>query len=409
MFTSEKLSTPVRVSNRIGDRIIAAITVLALFPLILAHILLQHLYRRKVLDAHTLRGASNLPVKTYSLLGRATLSRVLLLLNVIRGDFALVGHRITAIGQAPSPSAGESLPGMFSLFELRRISGLDFIDEAACNREYSSKASLKTDLAIVIKSLLAGMLYSSNTELRDAEEFQIFGVNIKNVSMDSALSHIDGDIKAGRQTSIFFANAHTLNLAYDDNAFRNTLNSVDYVFPDGSGIEVACRRTGIRRKGNINGTDMLPLLCEQLARNGQGIYMLGGEEGIAEGAMASMLRRDKSLQSAGTHNGFFDKDNCGGLIEKINNSGADILLVGMGQPLQEEWVIKNRHKLKVAVVMAVGGLFDFYADKVSRAPIWLRELGMEWTWRLIQEPGRMWKRYIIGNPLFLIRLRKAAA
>ncbi|CAA0086974.1 N-acetylglucosaminyldiphosphoundecaprenol N -acetyl-beta-D-mannosaminyltransferase [Zhongshania aliphaticivorans] len=397
-----------RSTNSMGERLIAAIVLVALCPLILAHILVQLLRRRAMFDIHTLRSASNAPVRGIFLPNRATLSRVLLLLNVIRGDFSLVGHRITAIDTSSSPAVGESLPGMFSLFELRRISGLDFIDEAACNQEYCEKSSVKSDLAIVIKSLLAGMLYSSKTELRDADRFEIFGVNIDNVSMDGALQHIDQDIKANAQKTIFFANAHTLNLAYNDQLFRSTLNDVDYVFPDGSGIEVACRRTGIRRKGNINGTDMLPLLCAQLAKRGQKIFMLGGEEGIAASAMAAMQRGQQNLKSAGTRNGFFDKDDCDDLIMQINNSGADILLVGMGQPLQEDWVAKNRHKLTVPVVMAVGGLFDFYAEKVSRAPIWLRELGMEWTWRLMQEPGRMWKRYIIGNPLFLLRLRNAA-
>jgi exopolysaccharide biosynthesis WecB/TagA/CpsF family protein len=151
---------------------------------------------------------------------------------------------------------------------------------------------------------------------------------------------------------------------------------------------------------------MLPLLCEQLAANGKSIYMLGGEEGIAQSAMANMKTRYPNLRVAGTQNGFFDKNNCADVIADINLSQADIVLVGMGQPLQEQWVAEHRDQLDTPVVMAVGGLFDFYAEKVSRAPLWLRELGMEWTWRLIQEPNRMWKRYIIGNPLFLLRVRR---
>jgi exopolysaccharide biosynthesis WecB/TagA/CpsF family protein len=135
--------------------------------------------------------------------------------------------------------------------------------------------------------------------------------------------------------------------------------------------------------------------------------MLGGEEGIAKSAIANMKKRFPTLRIAGTHNGFFDKSNCADVIADINHSQADIVLVGMGQPLQEQWVAEYRDQLETPVVMAVGGLFDFYAEKVSRAPLWLRELGMEWTWRLIQEPGRMWKRYIIGNPLFLLRIRRA--
>ncbi|WP_372764181.1 WecB/TagA/CpsF family glycosyltransferase, partial [Litorivivens sp.] len=205
----------------------------------------------------------------------------------------------------------------------------------------------------------------------------------------------------------FFANAHTLNLSYEDASFRDTLNNVDVLLPDGSGIEVACRRQGVRRKGNINGTDMLPLLCNTLAEKGGSVFFLGGEEGIASTAAQNLQKRTPGLHVAGTLNGFFDKDNCDDVIAQINAAQPDVLLVGMGQPLQERWVAQNRHRLDVPVVMAVGGLFDFYAEKVSRAPVWLRELGLEWTWRLLQEPGRMWKRYVIGNPLFLLRIRRA--
>ena len=405
MNTSNSIRTPI------AERLIAAIALAFISPLLLAHIASQLWAKRLVFYIHQFRTTQNGIVVAKTLRQRATMSRMPLLWNVIRGDIRLVGNRLLRIQDSISATQEQShfsaMPGLFSLFELRRISGLEFIDETACNTEFAQDGGAKQRIAIVLKSLLAGMLYSNTKELQDTPTFKVFGVEIHNVTMNEALANIADTITKRAKKTVFFANAHTLNLSYDNADFRELLNKVDYLLPDGSGIEVACRHAGIRRKGNINGTDMLPLLCEQLAASGKSIYMLGGEEGIAKSAIANMKKRFPTLRIAGTHNGFFDKSNCADVIADINHSQADIVLVGMGQPLQEQWVAEYRDQLETPVVMAVGGLFDFYAEKVSRAPLWLRELGMEWTWRLIQEPGRMWKRYIIGNPLFLLRIRRA--
>ena len=92
------------------------------------------------------------------------------------------------------------------------------------------------------------------------------------------------------------------------------------------------------------------------------------------------------------------------MIETINASGADILLAAFGAPRQELWLARHQARLRPRVLMGVGGLFDFYSGSIPRAPIWMREVGLEWTWRLMQEPGRMWRRYLVGNPLFLYRV-----
>ncbi len=387
------------------ERLVAAISLLFVSPLLALHALKQRAGGKPVLQTEDMIHANGKIFKAYTLSDRATLSRAPLLWNTLRGDIALVGTRLRA---SNSPLAQQECyqPGMFSLFELRRISGLDFIDEQQCNAEFAANNGLRQRAAIIIKSLLAGSLYRNNAPLRDCESFQIFGVRIDNFSMDKTLASVARDIFNDAGTSYLFANTHTLNQAYGDANYRRTLNNADYLLPDGSGIEIACRRSGVQRKGNINGTDMLPLLCEQMARKNQRLFMLGGEAGIAEKAMKNMQARVPSLISAGCADGFFDKTDCSDIIARINRSGADVLLVGLGQPLQEQWLAAHRDQIDIPVAMAVGGLFDFYADKVSRAPLWLRELGMEWVWRLKEEPSRMWKRYIVGNPLFLLRLRR---
>lgn len=109
------------------------------------------------------------------------------------------------------------------------------------------------------------------------------------------------------------------------------------------------------------------------------------------------------MRIAGSHHGYFKAEDNAQIIAQINQSGADICLVAMGSPVQEQWLLDHANQLQCATALAVGGLFDFYSGKIPRAPRWLRELGFEWVWRLIQEPGTKFKRYVIGNPVFLFR------
>lgn len=390
------------------ERLIAALSLIFVSPLLVAHGVKQRIAKKPIIKRNPMLRANGNTTDVFSLHQRNTWSRVPMLWNVVTGDIALVGTRPLPVGSYTGADDPLYQPGMFSLYDLRRISGLDFIDEQQCNAEFAKNCCLRQRLAIVFRTLTAASMYRNKTPLRDCDAFNIFGVRIDNFSMDKTLASIARDIFNDAGTSYLFANAHTLNQAYNDAIYRRTLNNADYLLPDGSGIEIACRRSGIHRKGNINGTDLLPLLCEQMARKNQRLFMLGGEPGIADKAMKNMQKRVPTLVSAGCHHGFFDKEDCESLIARINNSGADVLLVGLGQPIQEQWLAAHRDEITIPVAMAVGGLFDFYAEKVSRAPMWLRELGMEWVWRLKEEPSRMWKRYVIGNPLFLLRLQRNA-
>ena len=157
-------------------------------------------------------------------------------------------------------------------------------------------------------------------------------------------------------------------------------------------------------RANVNGTDLFPELCAQLQHSGLRLFLLGARPGIAEATAENMRKRFPGLDICGTRHGYFDRAQTRQVISEINRSGADIVLVAMGVPHQELWIDAHRQHLDARVLMGVGGLFDFYSGRISRAPVWVRELGMEWGWRILQEPGRMWKRYVIGNPLFLYRV-----
>jgi N-acetylglucosaminyldiphosphoundecaprenol N-acetyl-beta-D-mannosaminyltransferase len=155
---------------------------------------------------------------------------------------------------------------------------------------------------------------------------------------------------------------------------------------------------------NVNGTDLFPRLCEAASQAGLSIYLLGARPGIAEAAANKMRERYPGLHIAGARDGYFSPEEEAGVVAGINASGAAILLVAFGVPRQELWIERWRTDLQPRVCLGVGGLFDFYSGRIARAPVWMREIGLEWVWRLLQEPKRMWRRYIIGNPLFLSRV-----
>jgi N-acetylglucosaminyldiphosphoundecaprenol N-acetyl-beta-D-mannosaminyltransferase len=118
-----------------------------------------------------------------------------------------------------------------------------------------------------------------------------------------------------------------------------------------------------------------------------------------------LVQKYPRLKICGFRSGYFDHDKDSDIvIGEINDSRPDILLVAFGAPLQEKFIRKNAQKIEARVLMGVGGLFDFYSGRIARAPYWMRQLGMEWVFRLMKEPRRMWKRYIIGNPVFLYRV-----
>ena len=148
---------------------------------------------------------------------------------------------------------------------------------------------------------------------------------------------------------------------------------------------------------------MLPLLCQKMQNRQESIFLLGAKPGVAERTAQRLLQQYPQLKIAGVHHGYFDKDNAAHVIHHVNASGADLMLVGMGSPHQEEFILNHQHDLGCKTVLAVGGLFDFYSGDIKRAPLWLREIGFEWAYRLYQEPKAKFHRYIIGNPRFLYR------
>ncbi|MFT5175736.1 MAG: exopolysaccharide biosynthesis WecB/TagA/CpsF family protein [Gammaproteobacteria bacterium] len=234
-------------------------------------------------------------------------------------------------------------------------------------------------------------------------EVVLFGLDVSNTSMRQAIDWIIQRARQRRKTLLNFVNAHCINTACRHPRYRRALQRSDRLLPDGSGVKLALRLQGKVLTENLNGTDLFPHLCRAAAEHGLSMYLLGAGPGIAEQAAANMIRRFPHLRIAGTRDGYFRDEQHAEVIAIINASGADVLLVAMGVPRQELWLAQHRDVLQSTINIGVGGLFDFYAERISRAPSWLRRLGMEWTWRLLQEPSRMWRRYVLGNPEFVLR------
>ncbi|GAA6208192.1 hypothetical protein NBRC116601_14850 [Cognatishimia sp. WU-CL00825] len=220
-------------------------------------------------------------------------------------------------------------------------------------------------------------------------------------------SAIEAILAPGRRC-VFFLNAHCANIAVRDPQYAAALARAELVLPDGIGIKLATQMTGQNLVANLNGTDLVPALMRRAAQEGLGVYMLGGKPGTAEAAALDICTKVPGLRIVGTRDGYAGAKNKMAAIRDINRSGADILLVAMGVPMQENWIDANFAALTPRIALAVGGLFDFWAGNVRRAPKPVRAAKLEWAWRLAMEPRRMAKRYLIGNVTFLGRAAKSA-
>ncbi|WP_252107142.1 MULTISPECIES: WecB/TagA/CpsF family glycosyltransferase [unclassified Halomonas] len=230
---------------------------------------------------------------------------------------------------------------------------------------------------------------------------RLFGLPLVNATRIAAVEDILSMTRLRKKSTVNFVNAHCINTAMRHPKYRAALEASDRLLPDGSGMRIASRWANAPFGENLNGTDLFPIICQQAAQRGLSIYLLGGRPATAERAAARMVERFPALKIAGTQDGYFDADDSERVIATVNASQPDLVLVGFGVPTQELWINAHRDAIDAPVVMGVGGLFDYYAGNIPRAPKAMRRVGCEWIWRLMQEPRRLASRYLIGNTLFL--------
>jgi N-acetylglucosaminyldiphosphoundecaprenol N-acetyl-beta-D-mannosaminyltransferase len=228
----------------------------------------------------------------------------------------------------------------------------------------------------------------------------IFGVKFTNASKHEAFRLMEQLIQQSTSAQIFLPNAHTLNLAVKDPAYHATLNQATYVFGDGTGVRIAARLRGTQMKSNLVGTDLIPEFFQATANRGYRYFLLGADAQTIKRAADYAEQQFPGWELAGFHHGYLNTpERFETAIAQIKAAKPHILLVGMGNPLQEKWIEANQF-LDIPIQIGVGGLFDHWGGNLQRAPRWVRYLGAEWLQILFQQPQK-WRRYLIGNFAFL--------
>ena len=238
----------------------------------------------------------------------------------------------------------------------------------------------------------------------------ILGVKVSTIEIEPLLELIVRAIQDAKKIRVMYANVYALNLAYRDPAFREQLNHSDVTFCDGYGVKWAGRFLGEIIPQRFTLPDWISLLCQQCVTRGFSIFLLGARPGVTDKAAARLLKDFPSLKIVGTYHGYFNKNACSlenkELLRMINSARPNILIVGFGMPLQEQWVEDNYQNISADVILTAGALFDVLSGEIKRAPKWMTDHGLEWFGRLIYEPRRLWRRYLIGNPVFIWRIVK---
>ena len=403
-------SAAAETTVRVIELVVALLATILLFaPVLLTQLMTRLPSGKAIFSKRKVFGCSGKPLTLMRFAGLSgRLADLPLFLELYTGRLGLAGTAIRDWDDA-QPNAEQAYismvkPGIISLWDIRKASKIAHEGREAIEWEYIFKKRPFYDILLLLRALPA-MLYTENS-VAPSPVFHLLGLDIDNITMEEAVTMMQSDLGRKKQCSIFFVNPDCLNKTISDEEYRSVLKSSDHIFPDGVGLIVAGKLLQSPLRENINGTDMLPFLCRMAAEAGHSIFLLGGKPGIAEQASAA-IHRDFGVRIAGTADGYFNRETENErIIHTINSSGAQILLVAFGAPLQEKWISRYRHQLRPGILMGVGGLFDFYSGNIRRAPRWIREIGFEWVYRILQEPARMWRRYVIGNPLFLYRVMK---
>jgi exopolysaccharide biosynthesis WecB/TagA/CpsF family protein len=238
------------------------------------------------------------------------------------------------------------------------------------------------------------------------KKMRLLGVPVAMISPEEALVEIERLYLTDTPAMVAYVNAHTLNLAQGDIEYRRVLQEADLVLNDGSGVAMAARLQGQRFPANLNGTDFNPQVVRLASEHDWPVFFLGGRLGVARSAAERLQGRFIRLNVAGYRDGYFEDESA--VVDEVKRSGAGLLMVALGNPKQELFLARNLAATGARLGVGVGAFFDFTAGAVPRAPRWMNRAGIEWVYRLAQEPGRMWRRYILGNPLFLARAMREA-
>ncbi len=228
----------------------------------------------------------------------------------------------------------------------------------------------------------------------------ILGYSVANLGFAEGLELLAQRIYARQFTPVTFLNAHNANVARADASFSNALHRF-LVLADGIGVDVASKTFhGSPFKANLNGTDLIPALFSYCTKPLK-VALIGARPEVIEAAKAIFLKETPWHEFHIISDGFFRPQDLPHIKQVLIDLRPDILLVAMGVPRQEEFIARNIGPEHCTMPMAVGALLDIHSGTIPRAPQWVRNMRIEWAYRLVREPRRLWYRYIVGNPVFL--------
>jgi alpha-1,3-mannosyltransferase len=279
-------------------------------------------------------------------------------------------------------------------------------DWAAVSREYAEHR--RTTMAAA-----AAFNWSAVSERYEKFYASVLGQDIRTIldvpilvkTSTEAIDLLDRQVVREKPAIVVFANAHTLNSTAIDRRVHSILDR-SIVFNDGIGVDLASRLLfGKAFPENLNGTDFIPHYLRN-SKHRYRVFLLGGQPGVAVTAAGRLAKMAAQHDFVGSCHGFYSKNELPNIIAHIRRSRADILLVAMGNPHQETWLNEHLKHTGCRLGFGVGGLFDFMACAVPRAPPWVQAARIEWAYRLLQQPARLWRRYLVQMPIFLMRVSR---
>ena len=229
----------------------------------------------------------------------------------------------------------------------------------------------------------------------------VAGIDVDNLTEEETIAAIARLMESDGPHYLCVINAAKAVAASRDARLREALGQAALVTADGMSVVWAARLLGKRLKERVTGIDLFTQLLAQAAARGWSVFFFGAREESVRGVVERFTREHPGLRVAGWRNGYVDQAESNAVIEMIGGSGAEVLFVAMGSPAQEYWIAANLQRTGARFAMGVGGSFDHLSGHKRRAPRWMQRAGLEWLYRLLLEPRRLWRRYLVGNAQFI--------
>lgn len=233
------------------------------------------------------------------------------------------------------------------------------------------------------------------------KRYKILNTYVNALSMQETIQEVEQIVEKGVPVQHVVINALKVNLMEADPYLRRIVNQSPLINADGASILWAAKLFHIPLMQRVTGIDLFINLLQRAEKKGYKIYLFGAKEEVVRKVYTILRKQYPELKIVGYRNGYFSEEEENQIVDEISDSGADMLFVAFSSPKKEYWINKHLERLHVPFVMGVGGSFDVLGGVTKRAPLWMQDCGLEWFYRLIQEPRRMWKRYVIGNAKFI--------